>query len=146
MLDAFLAVFTVAFVLSILTLLIIEDDLKRKSERVIYVMLIVIVAWPVSLTQLSFQPSSTTTTTGIPLNCVVLGANAVTANTPTSCGTTTEVQTSITNFPTLAFYSYMTFSLGITVIFILLFIKYMTEYGLTLFLDGLKSIFKGKRR
>ena len=72
MLEAFIAVFITALIFTLYSFLIIEEDLKRKSERAIYVMLIVMVAWPVSLSLLQAPGTVTINTTaiGIPLNCI----------------------------------------------------------------------------
>ena len=139
--SAFYAVFITALVLTIFMFLVIEDDLKRKSERVIYIMLLVIMAWPVSYSLL-IAPSTITTYT---LTCTATTGTAL-----GSCPTPTQsiITQQETNTPLSAWAqgSYLLFVGGMSLITILLFIKYMVEYGLTLFLDGLKSIFKKKNR
>lgn len=157
MLETFLAVFTVALVFTFYSFLTAEEDMKRKSERAIFIFLIAIVSWPVSLSLMQAPSFTTTTSTytvsNVPLNCynsdsalVATGANTV------NCGTTTQVQTltSTSNnespFPAWAFYSYMAFSLGMTVIMIVLLVRYMYLYSLNTFQEGLDDLSSASHR
>lgn len=157
MLEAFIAAFSIAVIFTCYSFMIIEEDAKRKSERVIYILLIAIAAWPVSLSlmQAPSWASSTTTTayssynvieSNVPLYCTLASA---------TCGTTTELiqypahnttttQTVETNspFPTWAFYSYMPLSLGITLLLVVFLIKYMLEYSAKTAIEGLSDLTK----
>lgn len=150
MIEAFVAVFLVALLFTTISFLTIEEDMKRKSERAIYILLIAIVSWPITLTLLYAPALSTTnsTITNVPLNCIANSANSLSANSPAiaSCGTITRTSTvvTMTNTPISpwAWYSYATFSLGMTLLLVVFLWKFMLEFSLKTFEEGLDGIKK----
>lgn len=148
MLEAFIATFITAIIFTLYSFLTIEEDTKKKSERQIYILLICIVSWPVSLGMLVAPVSSTliTTTTNVPLNCFYNTANTLPSNVPSvsNCGTTTQTSTAIlstnTPFPGWAFIGYMSFSLGITLMQILFLAAFMLKLSAKTMEDGIKDM------
>lgn len=145
MIEAFLSVFAVAFVLTIYSFIILEEDMKSKSYRPAYLLFIAIIAW-LSTIGLLITPSSTVIS--------IAAYNVVTSNVPlmcnaASCGTTTEVaqypaynQTTRINtpVPTYAFYEYMAFAGGMATLCLIFFIMFLMKMSVTEITDAGKDL------
>jgi hypothetical protein len=125
MILAFLATFAIAFTMTILNFLIIEEDAKAGSERPIFIMLITFVAWFVSVGFLT-QPDWTTVSSP---GFVVTLSTGTTITYPAQSAT---IQTN-SPFPTWTFYSYMAFAFGMCLLEIMFLVRYMLMMGLDLF-------------
>jgi hypothetical protein len=113
---AFIAVLIVALAATFYAFVILEDDIKKKSDRPIYLLLIGFIAWFISIGFL-VNPISASIVSQ-PYN-VIIGTSTI------QMPAITTVATSNTPFPTYTFLEYMAFALAMAILDVVFLILYM---------------------
>lgn len=139
MIEAFFAVFAVAFALTIFSFIILEQDTREKSYRPAYLLFIAIIAW-LSTIGLLITPSTTTLSipayTVLTTNAVSGSSNIMVQNFPA----VTQTTTNNSPLPTYAFYEYMAFAGGMALIDIIFFITFLLKMSVVEITDAGKTL------
>lgn len=121
---AFVATFIIAFTTTLLNFIWVEDDIKKKSDRPIYIYLISFLAWFISIGFLGAQTSST----------LIYPAQVTTSNTFNGVAWTNTITTTpaynvtaISNKPltVYTFYEWMSFAGAMGILNIVFLVLYM---------------------
>lgn len=131
MIEAFFAVFAVAFTLTIFSFIILEQDTKEKSYRPAYLLFIAIIAW-LSTIGLLITPTSNTISTQ--------AYNVIVGNQLVQYPMVNQTTITDNPLPTFAFYEYMAFAGGMALINIIFFITFLLKMSVVEITDAGKTL------
>ncbi len=140
MIELFIALFAAALVFSIFAFITIEQDLRDKSTRPVFVLAITMITWFFSV--LAFAVPYSTTTSYAAYN--VTTYNSIVQDSANVMNIQVYAKHNVTlsspsPFPASAFYIYAPFALGMTTLFGFLTFLYWVNRGKLLFEQSLEE-------